>query len=676
MEKELRRRIRQESARSTVSPILEGEEGEEVDDDDEEDCQEEQTVRLEVETSEEDSVGPQPTLPPTKTVPLPVILRRSGSCMSSLDTKSPKTPGSRGSHGRDGESTPPSSAAINVAPMAALAAAAEYETEGEHRPQGVLTRAFSRLIRASSSLSSLLGGPSRATHRLPTLASVSQRRTLASMVSLSLNSPQLLRATRASDPLRHFGAVLRDRRSTRVGFGRSETSPDASNPAASGRSGSFDDYMMSFQTRFIDHFWSHSWRANTNLKVLVLLLYYNQAPAAIAGALCACVGMVLRATNVLPFFIEQTSVILDVYRYASWSSICGLSAFFVVLFLWRPKERVFLDKVCIHQKDPVLKKEGVESIGAFLYHSRTMLVLWDPSYAERLWCVFEMAAFAWAHRNDLKNRVEIRPVIFAPVFFGLMLTCTINWGLIIYMPKTLTFSVTVWPAVESLICVLGAHFLRRFHRDMNMLRKHLTEFQVANSQCYCCSVGHKLPETDEKIACDREVIQACIVAWFGSLADFDNFVQAELASYFFRSLGHFGVPYRWVIGSQIPVLWAYMDVMAETWAHGQMMDTAAYFVEGLAMWLCASPLVCAFVIWVTNLLQTKRECALVDGMVSSFAAFLALVPLFGLTMLWYVTKYVVCPHPLAGAAVFFIVTAELTTLTFKWGRSNCLSCWG
>ena len=25
-------------------------------------------------------------------------------------------------------------------------------------------------------------------------------------------------------------------------------------------------------------------------------------------------------------------------------------------------------------------QEGVESIGAFLYHSKTMLVLWDPSY--------------------------------------------------------------------------------------------------------------------------------------------------------------------------------------------------------------------------------------------------------------------------------------------------------
>ena len=29
---------------------------------------------------------------------------------------------------------------------------------------------------------------------------------------------------------------------------------------------------------------------------------------------------------------------------------------------------------------PSLSQEGVESIGAFLYHSKTMLVLWDPSY--------------------------------------------------------------------------------------------------------------------------------------------------------------------------------------------------------------------------------------------------------------------------------------------------------
>ena len=240
------------------------------------------------------------------------------------------------------------------------------EPEVSGRQGGVITRAVSRILRAGSSLSSILGGSSRHQQRVPTLTSISQRRTLASMVSLRLNSPQLLRATRAYKPLVSFGAVLRDRRSTRVGFGRSMTTRDPQ--ARAQREDSFDDYMMSFQTRFIDQFWSHSWRANTALKVMVLLLYYNQASAVFLSIVVGGVAVALRASRILPYFVELESV-LGAYSYAAWTTIFGTAAFAVVLVTWRPRQRVFLDKVCIHQKDPVLKKEGVESIGAFLYHS-------------------------------------------------------------------------------------------------------------------------------------------------------------------------------------------------------------------------------------------------------------------------------------------------------------------
>eukprot|EP00931_Biecheleriopsis_adriatica_P002846 TRINITY_DN1039_c0_g1_i1.p1 TRINITY_DN1039_c0_g1~~TRINITY_DN1039_c0_g1_i1.p1 ORF type:complete len:757 (-),score=129.93 TRINITY_DN1039_c0_g1_i1:36-2306(-) len=655
LEREQRRRQREQTARSTVSPIMEG--------DDEGDVQEEQCVCLEVAESRlcaEEAA---------RASALPSLLLRAGSHASSRgkDAGSPKT---HGSH-----STPSSSASLQVTATAAMAAVSDEDCqeEDEQRRTGALTRALSRLWRASSSLSSLLGGVSRTTHKLPTLASISQRQTLASMVSLSLGSPTLLRATRASKPLRGFGAVLRDRRSTRVGFGRSETSPDTSIDAVR-KSDSFDDYLMSFQTSSIDHFWSHSWRANTTMKVSVLLLYYNQGPAVLIGILSASIGMVLRGTSLLPFWVEQVNVLGVMYRYASWSSMFGFLAFFCVLFFWRPSQRVFLDKVCIHQKDPALKKEGVESIGAFLYHSRTMLVLWDPSYVKRLWCVFEMAAFAWAHRHDLKNRVEIKPVIFAPVYFGLMLTTTINSALISFFPKILTPTFALWPLTEFLVCCLGVHFLRSFHRDMAILRENLSKFKVLNSECYCCAVSHKLPETGEKIACDREVIQACIVAWFGSLADFDDFVQAELASYFFRSLGHFCLPYRWVVGSQLPVLWAYMDGMAERIVQRAPLEFAAVLVEAIAMWCFASPLVCAFVIWVTNLLQRKRGLAVGDACVSIFATILTSLPLLALGGLWYLSRFVVSPHPLAGAFIFLVVTAELAFLTFKWGRVECRSC--
>jgi len=547
------------------------------------------------------------------------------------------------------------------------------------RSGSVLARAasvVSRMLRAGSSLSSMLG-TSRNNQSMPTLTSISQRRTLASMVSFRLGSPQLLRATKAYKPLVNFGAVLRDRRSTRTGFGRSMLGQAIASAADVVRHvESFDDYMLSFQTREIDQFWSHSWRANTYLKVMVLLLYYNQAPAVFCSILGGAVGMALRALHILPYFVKlESAVVSGTYFYAAWTSIFGLCTFLAVLLFWRPKQKVFLDKVCIHQKDPLLKKEGVESIGAFLYYSQTMLVLWDPSYATRLWCVFEMAAFAWAHRNDLKNRVEIRPVIFAPVYFGLMATSVINWALICMFPRNATMSVTVWPALQSFICILGVHFLRSFHRDMTILRQHLAEFQAANAECYCCSVEHKLPETGERIACDREVIQACIMTWFGSLEDFDSFVQAELAGYFWRSLGHFGLPYRWVLGSQLPVLWAYMDIVADSIHDGDVWYVSSMVVEGLSMWLCASPLVVAFVIWVTNLLQRKRPVGCCDALVSLLAASLALIPLGTLTCLWYVSRFAIsATNPLPGAFVFLIVTAEVTTLTYKWGRSNCLAC--
>ena len=87
----------------------------------------------------------------------------------------------------------------------------------------------------------------------------------------------------------------------------------------------------------------------------MLLLYYNQASAVLLSICAGSVAVALRAARVLPYFVELVSI-LGAYSYAAWTTIFGIVAFFLVLFTWRPRQRVFLDKVCIHQKDPVLKK--------------------------------------------------------------------------------------------------------------------------------------------------------------------------------------------------------------------------------------------------------------------------------------------------------------------------------
>merc|ERR1712054_390744 len=38
--------------------------------------------------------------------------------------------------------------------------------------------------------------------------------------------------------------------------------------------------------------------------------------------------------------------------------------------------RVFLDKICIHQRDAKLKAAGIKCLGAFLQHSTNLLVLY------------------------------------------------------------------------------------------------------------------------------------------------------------------------------------------------------------------------------------------------------------------------------------------------------------
>ncbi|CAE8605173.1 unnamed protein product [Polarella glacialis] len=79
------------------------------------------------------------------------------------------------------------------------------------------------------------------------------------------------------------------------------------------------------------------------------------------------------------------------------------------------KVSCFLDCLCINQGDAELKQAGIDSIGAYLRNSDSMLVLWAPEYFTRLWCCFELAVFMEKSTNVefkslLQNSLaEVRP---------------------------------------------------------------------------------------------------------------------------------------------------------------------------------------------------------------------------------------------------------------------------
>ena len=145
------------------------------------------------------------------------------------------------------------------------------------------------------------------------------------------------------------------------------------------RSKKRDFYGMSGQTSRIHTFWSHSWHSSVWMKIATLLLFKNgTAAAVISTALVACV-VPLYVLHVLPEFTEA----------CGWCSFVGSASYVLTLIFWRRSELVFVDRCCIHQTNRQLKAEGLVSLGAIIKSSGSLLVLWDPTYAQRLWCMLE-----------------------------------------------------------------------------------------------------------------------------------------------------------------------------------------------------------------------------------------------------------------------------------------------
>ena len=100
-----------------------------------------------------------------------------------------------------------------------------------------------------------------------------------------------------------------------------------------------------------------------------------------------------------------------------------MTIFFIVyifgqqIFCGHQSPSVWLDKLCVHQTDTAKKEEQVNALPVFVAHSTKMLILWDDTYFERLWCNLELATCA---RYGGTKKIDVQPLWLAP-----WLLCTI-----------------------------------------------------------------------------------------------------------------------------------------------------------------------------------------------------------------------------------------------------------
>ena len=134
-------------------------------------------------------------------------------------------------------------------------------------------------------------------------------------------------------------------------------------------------FELSRPVQSIDVFLSHDWETSRWMKLMAMLLVFNSPAAAVAALLTSIAVGVAQASGVVPDRL--------------WFFPCYWVYLFVLCFWQRIRgvcrhRMVFMDKLCINQKDDKMKEVGILGLGAFVQRSDKLLVLWSQRYFNRL----------------------------------------------------------------------------------------------------------------------------------------------------------------------------------------------------------------------------------------------------------------------------------------------------
>ncbi|CAJ1406452.1 unnamed protein product [Effrenium voratum] len=390
----------------------------------------------------------------------------------------------------------------------------------------------------------------------------------------------------------------------------------------------------------IKEFWSHSWHGSTWRKVLTLLVVKNGLAALISSLFFALLFALLFGFGLLPAYGAGVETEDEGERVFSsvWALSAGLVSGCLTLIFWRPQSSIFLDRVCIDQRSSKAKAEGTLNIGAFLKNSEAMLVLWDSSYVERLWCIFELAAYLKSH--------EEAEVVLAVVPFD----------------DQIVGSIVLTVLGTSGFYFAGGQF-RNFYQEVGTMKAQMKEFRTHKAKAWCCSVNH-LDEKGDPMLCDRVIVTKCISAWFGSEKQFEVVVQSKVMHSVLQRLeGMRAFPYLWLVGSFAPIAWGMMDAVAAQLRYGHFQPSMSFTINGANWWLCSMP--CLFVFWMTLIQRChKKSNAKWKEVLVNLAIMLAMSTLF--LAFFGVTRAVsaLVEDKVLGQVILLVLMAIVTALTF------------
>lgn len=259
---------------------------------------------------------------------------------------------------------------------------------------------------------------------------------------------------------------------------------------------------------------------------------------------------------------------------------------------------VFIDKVCLNEVPEVpevpegdgqLKQEGMRNIGACLKHSKSMLVLWDPSHAQQLQAIFELATFLKCHEGE-KVHLDIRPTMLAPFLLVNLAGNVLIAVAQILVPFDHNWSIFLVAACFAPYFLACGCLLRSYFASIQGLKDQLGFFSIDDTVC---------------LQCDRKILLECIHVWFGSIEDFERYVCIKVARVFSQRLGNFLCQYWMVIILSAPIFWAHLDMIAKAVVSEDYGTASLLAVTAFTWWLGILP--AAYVLFIALMAKSQRR---------------------------------------------------------------------
>ena len=415
------------------------------------------------------------------------------------------------------------------------------------------------------------------------------------VAQMEVTTPEVLRVTMAHEAFRCCGRIL-----------RSDFQGDV--------------YHKSRMSQKISTFWSHSWHGNAHAKIWSLMTFYNSRPAILLGCCSALLMMLLHIFEVLP------GSLVALPGGNNSATLAGILTTALVLVLWRPRSQVFLDKICISH-DAELKTTAIFSLAGFLKKSDEMLILWDPSWSQRLWCLFEFAAFLKSKESTTKKLV-IRPTIIS----GLSIAAFAVFSVMSLATATAAYDDFIISVSAAMIFGLCSGYpavllLRDYFRSLDVLKEQLLSMSFDQAKCSCCEMGHMSPN-GLPLICDRKVVQECVAIWFGSEAAFIHCLQKEVLVSLEKDLSGRAFTAEWALGVTMSQIWLEMD-WAASMARQKIWDqTAAFVINGIIFVFIYVPPMSKLMIQICRLHRHKANSKCREIGMNLLVVFLCAIPVF------------------------------------------------